>query len=356
MKNLEGLKNMNVLKSLGLDVKQTEILYNFQFLKTIEDIKNEKNETRKKQKIKWLQEWQKSIESVFKATHEEYISKWVKNEEELKNWVSRIEVKSNSIWLDLVILETCVFEPYYPLNENEQKNKLKYNSKNLWLEKFVVRNYMSNEIYSKMEKTYKKSFGKITNKKNTVYKIILGSVSLAIAFLGIGAVFAPQIAVALFGSQFAGLSGAALTNAVLAYLGGGAIAAGGLGVAGGTMVIAGGGALLGLNIGMMSSSSFVLLKKVLVNPTQNMVLCSKLLTVVKVFVLNKNNDIGVAKTIYNEFSNSISNLENLGYDTELDMDKKDKKELKKSLAQMKNTKEELKKFISSYEIGITKKP
>lgn len=206
-----------------------------------------------------------------------------------------------------------------------------------------------------MKKTYKKSFGKITNKKNTFIKIVLGSVSLALVFLGIGAVFAPQIAVALLGSQFAGFSGAALTNAVLAYLGGGAIAAGGLGVAGGTMVIAGGGALLGLNIGMMSSSSFVLLKKVLVNPTQNMVQCSKLLTVVKVFVLNKNNDIGVAKTIYNEFSNSISNLKNLGYDAELDMDKNDKKDLEKSLAQMKNTKEELKKFISSYEIGIIKK-
>ena len=41
---------MKVLKSLGLDVKQTEILYNFQFLKTIEDIKNEKDETRKKTK------------------------------------------------------------------------------------------------------------------------------------------------------------------------------------------------------------------------------------------------------------------------------------------------------------------
>ena len=355
MKNLEGYKNMKVLKSLGLDVKQTEILYNFQFLKTLEDIKNEKDETRKKQKTKWLQEWQKSIESVFKVTHQEYNSKWVKNEEELRNWVSRIEVKSKSIWLDLVILETYVFEPYYPLNEGEQKNKLKYNLKNLWLEKFVVRNYMSKEIYSKMKKTYKTSFGTITKKKNTFVKIVLGSVSLALVLLGIGAVFAPQIAVALLGSQFAGLSGAALTNAVLAYLGGGAIAAGGLGVAGGTMVIAGGGALLGLNIGMMSSSSFVLLKKVLVNPTQNMVLCSKLLTVVKVFVLNKNNDIGVAKTIYNEFSNSISNLENLSYDTELDMDKNDKKDLEKSLAQMKNTKEELTKFISSYEIGITKK-
>ena len=55
------------------------------------------------------------------------------------------------------------------------------------------------------------------------------------------------------------------------------------------------------------------------------------------------------------YSKTLTNLENLGYDTELDMDKKDKKELKKSLAQMKNTKEELKKFISSYEIGITKK-
>lgn len=136
-------------------------------------------------------------------------------------------------------------------------------------------------------------------------------------------------------SRHSWLSGAALTNTVLVYLGGGAIADGGLGVAGGTMVIAGGGALLGLNIGMMSSSSFVLLKKVLVNPTQNMVLCSKLLTVVKVFVLNKNNDIGVAKTIYNEFSNSISNLENLGYDTELDMDKKDKKDLKNLLPKWK---------------------
>ena len=79
-----------------------------------------------------------------------------------------------------------------------------------------------------------------------------------------------------------------------------------------------------------------------------------MLTVVKVFVLNKNNDIELAKTFYNEFNNSISNLDNLDYETELDMDKKNQKDLKKSLVQMKNTKEELKKFISSYEVGITK--
>jgi hypothetical protein len=37
------------------------------------------------------------------------------------------------------------------------------------------------------------------------------------------------------------------------------------------------------------------------------------------------------------------------------MDKKDKKDLEKSLAQMKNTKEELKKFISSYGVVLKKR-
>ena len=334
---------MEALELLGLDMDQTEILYNFQFLKTVEDIKNEKNPTLKEEKTKWLNEWQNGIELVFSETYQDYIIEWVKDEEELKNWISIKEVESNSIWLDLVILETYVFEPYYPLDTSNKKSKLKYNSKNSWLEEFIVSNFMSKELYSEMKKTYKKSFRKA-----------LAGIGLALLFSGLGAVFAPQIAVALFGSQFSGLYGVALTNAVLAYIGGGAIAAGGFGVAGGTMVIAGGGALLGLNIGMMSSSTFVLVKKVLVNPTQNIILCSKLLTVVKVFVLNKNNDIELAKTFYNEFNNSISNLDNLDYETELDMDKKNQKDLKKSLVQMKNTKEELKKFISSYEVGITK--
>lgn len=345
---------MEVLELLGLDMDQTEILYNFQFLKTVEDIKNEKNQTLKEEKTKWLDEWQNGIELVFSETYQDYIIEWVKDEKELKNWISRKEAQSKSIWLDLVTLETYVFEPYYPLNTNDKKSKLKFNSKNSWLEEFIVSNFMSKELYSEMKKTYKNSFGKITKKKNFYINTALASLGLALLFAGIGAVFASQIAVALFGSQFSGLYGAALTNAVLAYIGGGAIAAGGLGVAGGTMVIAGGGALLGLNIGMMSGSTFVLVTEVLINPTQNIILCSKLLTVVKVFVLNKNNDIELAKTLYKEFGNSISNLDNLDYDTELDMDKKKQKDLKKSLVQMKNTREELKKFISSYEVGLKK--
>ena len=62
----------------------------------------------------------------------------------------------------------------------------------------------------------------------------------------------------------------------------------------------------------------------------------------------------MAKTFYNEFNNSSLNLENLDYENELGMDKKNQKELKKSLVQMKNTKDELKRFISSYEVSLKK--
>ena len=48
---------MEALELLGLDMEQTKILYNFQFLKTVEDIKNEKNQTLKEEKTKWLNEW-----------------------------------------------------------------------------------------------------------------------------------------------------------------------------------------------------------------------------------------------------------------------------------------------------------
>ena len=138
---------MEALELLGLDMDQTEILYNFQFLKTVEDIKNEKNQTLKEEKTKWLNEWQNGIELVFSETYQDYIIEWVKDEEELKNWISRKEVELNFIWLDLVTLETYVFEPYYPLNTSDKKSKIKYNSKNSWLEEFIVSNFMSKELY-----------------------------------------------------------------------------------------------------------------------------------------------------------------------------------------------------------------
>ena len=80
---------MEALELLGLDMDQTEILYNFQFLKTVEDIENEKNQTLKEEKTKWLNEWQNGIELVFSETYQDYIIEWAKDEEELKNCISK---------------------------------------------------------------------------------------------------------------------------------------------------------------------------------------------------------------------------------------------------------------------------
>ena len=102
-----------------------------------------------------MNEWQNGIELVFSETYQDCIIEWVKDEKELKNWISRKEVPSNSIWLDLVTLETYVFEPYYPLNTNDKKSKLKYNSKNSWLEEFIVSNFMYKQLYSEMKKIIK---------------------------------------------------------------------------------------------------------------------------------------------------------------------------------------------------------
>ena len=57
---------MKVQKSLGLDVKQTEILYNFQFLKTIEDIKNEKDENRKNKRLNGYKNGKKVLSQFLK--------------------------------------------------------------------------------------------------------------------------------------------------------------------------------------------------------------------------------------------------------------------------------------------------
>lgn len=75
-----------------------------------------------------------------------------------------------------------------------------------------------------------------------------------------GNIFAPAIAVSLFGSEFTGLYGVALTNATLAYIGGGAIVTGGAGILGGQSIIAGGGAILGLAGGGLTTSAVTISK------------------------------------------------------------------------------------------------
>ena len=172
--------------------------------------------------------------------------------------------------------------------------------------------------------------------------------------------FAPTIAVALVGSNFAGLSGAALTSACLAYIGGGAIAAGGLGMAGGTMVIVGGGAVLGLGVG--AGVGGITGRISLMGKKNTILQSAKLLVSIREIFLNDEQDLSYSNSVYEQYVNNIRSIEKNLVDLKLKADTADSKEKRILKAEIKNAEESvnamkiamknMKKFISSYEIGI----
>ena len=183
---------------------------------------------------------------------------------------------------------------------------------------------------------------------------------VTIATIATAGAFAPTIAVTLVGSNFAGLSGAALTSACLAYLGGGAIAAGGLGMAGGTMAIVGGGAVLGLGVAPVWEE---LPEELGLMGKKNTILQSaKLLVAVREIFLNDEQDFAYSNSVYEQYVNNIRNIEKNLVDLKLKADTADSKEKKLLKTEIKNAEESvnamkiamksMKKFISSFDIGM----
>lgn len=160
--------------------------------------------------------------------------------------------------------------------------------------------------------------------------------------------FAPQIAVALFGGAFPGLHGAALVNAALAAAGGGSLVAGGFGMAGGSVIIAGGGALLGMStasvatMGLLSSPNFV--------QTDD----AKLLAKCNYVLLNQMHKIDVVVAIQKMTEDSLNDSKTQLKILESAEDKSDECKktiaaLKKSVKYMERTNDELKKLIAKEE-------
>ena len=260
------------LDKFGLNVEQTEILYNVEMYKTIYDI-NETSMPLLKDKVinlksQWLTEWKKYMESGFPD--------FVQNKGAKLHWYTREElfekVKENKpmgVWFRLVLLEAMLFEPYYTLSLEKDKDGNEVPSKKYDMlqnpvnqckkgtgDKFLD-NFFGVDIYQKgYVKRLRKTYDHVMMELNEVLKSAIKGLAITagvtIAAVITAGALAPSIAVALVGSNFAGLSGAALTSACLAYLGGGAVAVGGFGMAGGTAAIVGGGALLGVGVGAMA--------------------------------------------------------------------------------------------------------
>ena len=368
-------------EKLGLTLEQTEILYNLEYLVTLNDIQTTKlpvgGESIRNLKRQWLDEWQQSMTNGFAS--------FVQIPDAQLHWYSEQElvgyIEANNpsgTWFRLALLETMLFEPYYPLTlETDKKGNAvpskKYSSLHNPVcgysksnsDSFLDSRFPENFYTKGYIKRLRKCHGKVIRELNEVLKTALTSLAITaavtIAAIATAGAFAPSIAVALVGSNFAGLSGAALTSACLAYLGGGAIAVGGMGMAGGTIAIVGGGAILGLGVGAgvggAVGAAGVLGKK-------NTILQSaKLMVSVREIFLNDEHDLAYSNTVYEQYVQNIMEIEKglvelrLQYDIAKGKDKKllkaKIKEAEESVEAMKIARKSMLKFQSSFETGLS---
>ena len=368
------------MDKLGLSLEQTEILYNLEYYKTLNDIERTNipitREGVKELKTTWLQDWAKFISDGFESFTQVPGAKM--------HWYTMDELQQciagqnpNEPWYRLILLEAMLFEPYYPLGMEKDKkgndvpckkykhlnnpiNGFKKSEGDRFLNEQFTGKYCEKEYVKRLRKSYDKRM----NELNEVLKTVITSLSItaviSIVTVATAGAFAGPIAVALVGSNFAGLSGAALTSACLAYLGGGAIAAGGAGMLGGTIAIVGGGAALGIGVGAgvggAVGSAGLLGKK------NTIMQSAKLLTSVREIFLNDEHDVEFSNSVYEQYLQNITEIENGLVELRLKKDVakgKEKKTIAESIKKAEESVEAMKvarknmlKYNSSFAEGL----
>lgn len=334
---------------ISLNDPETRILYSLKLHMIEEDIQCTKLSADQQLKNEWKKQWMEvsknslhmaklyepNIQKVYQAliTHAE-------------------NTIDNRTWLYNIVLELCLFSPYYQIDKDEKKyKKLKLVNKNLdYMKDYFCegQKYVSFKEIKQFESLYKHYHGYIEN-KNLKMAGAAGAVVAVGAGVGAGAMlFAPQIAVALFGGAFPGLHGAALVNATLAAAGGGSLVAGGFGMAGGSVIIAGGGALLGMStasvatMGLLSSPNFVQADDAKLLAKCNYVLLNQMHKIDVVVAIQK-----MTEESLNDSKTQLKVLESA--EDKSDECKKTIAALKKSVKYMERTNDELKKLIAKEE-------
>lgn len=334
---------------ITLNDPETRILYSLKLHMIEEDIQCTKLSADQQLKNEWKKQWMEvsknslHMAKLYEPNVQKVYQALITHAENTIN---------NRTWLYNIILELCLFSPYYQIDEDEKKyKKLKLVNKNLdYMKNYFCegQKYVSFKDIKQFESLYKHYHGYIEN-KNLKMAGTAGAVVAVGAGVGVGAmIFAPQIAVALFGGAFPGLHGAALVNAALAAAGGGSLVTGGLGMAGGSVIIAGGGALLGMStasvatMGLLASPNFVQADD------------AKLLAKCNYVLLNQMHEVDVVVAIQKMTEESLNGSKTQLKVLESSKNKSDEckktiSALKKSVKYMEKTNDELKKLITKEE-------
>lgn len=249
LENLERCFTMNKI--------ETRILYSLELQLIDEDIQRTKENKEQQLKNEWKKKW-------IEVTEQSLQQNKVFEKDSLKTYAAINTYASNQenlLWLYNIAVELSMFKPYFKLEEKSKKLKLSYPK---YVEEVFCssQNYISYKEIQKIQKSYKDYYNYLENNTLKAVGVAGGAIAVAAATGGLALVFAPQIAVAIFGGAFPTLHGAALVSASLAAAGGGSLAAGGFGMAGGAVLIAGGGAVLGLGtsgtaLSLMMAPKFV---------------------------------------------------------------------------------------------------
>ena len=236
---------------------ETRILYSLELQMIDEDIQRTKDNKEQLLKNEWKKKW-------IEVTEQSLQQNKVFEKDPLKTYAA-LETyaasQDNLLWLYNIAVELSMFKPYFKFEEKEKKMKLSYTK---YVEEVFCKSqqYISYKEIQKIQKSYKDYYNYLENNTLKAVGVAGGAIAVATATGGLAFVFAPQIAVAIFGGAFPTLHGAALVSASLAAAGGGSLAAGGFGMAGGAVLIAGGGAVLGLGtsgtaLSLMMAPKFV---------------------------------------------------------------------------------------------------
>ena len=249
LESLESCFTMNKI--------ETRILYSLELQMIDEDIQRTKDNKEQLLKNEWKKKW-------IEVTEQSLQQNKVFEKDPLKTYAA-LETyaasQDNLLWLYNITVELSMFKPYFKFEEKEKKMKLSYTK---YVEEVFCKSqqYISYKEIQKIQKSYKDYYNYLENNTLKAVGVAGGAIAVAAATGGLAFVFAPQIAVAIFGGAFPTLHGAALVSASLAAAGGGSLAAGGFGMAGGAVLIAGGGAVLGLGtsgtaLSLMMAPKFV---------------------------------------------------------------------------------------------------
>lgn len=236
---------------------ETRILYSLELQMIEEDIQRTKENKEQQLKNEWKKKWIEVTEQSLQQ-NKVFEKDPVKTYAAINTYASNQE---NLLWLYNIAVELSMFKPYFKLEEKDKKLKLSYTK---YVEEVFCKSqqYISYKEIQKIQKSYKDYYNYLENNTLKAIGVAGGAIAVAAATGGLALVFAPQIAVAIFGGAFPTLHGAALVSASLAAAGGGSLAAGGFGMAGGAVLIAGGGAVLGLGtsgtaLSLMMAPKFV---------------------------------------------------------------------------------------------------